>query len=192
MSPCHTALHLCIFLSLAGTLPCPSAVTLSLYVYICFWFLQFQPRVSLWAPSSCPSFCLSNQILLTQKLSFSTLHPLEQSSKCLQLSLFCLCLSIFLPMPQYFFCQSSFSLSWTLEVGSLFIMLHSLSPSVYSSILSPLFTSHLPQRCHLYWAFLVCSEGRNWSLTEDKDGAWSPLSFPFSHSFSPPSHTLVP
>lgn len=89
MSPCHTALHLCIFLSLAGTLPCPSAVTLSLCVYICF-SLSISTRVLFSSPSSCPSLCLSNQLLLTtEAFSFSTLYLPQQPSKCYPHSLAC-------------------------------------------------------------------------------------------------------
>lgn len=39
MSPCHTALHVCIFLSVAGTLPCPSALILSLFTSVSAFFL---------------------------------------------------------------------------------------------------------------------------------------------------------
>lgn len=51
MSPCHTAQHLCIFLSLTGNLQSPSAVTLSLCLYICF-------------PSF--PFCISTHVSLSQ------------------------------------------------------------------------------------------------------------------------------
>lgn len=64
MSPCHTAPHLCIFLSMAGTLPCPSALFScnSLSVYICFCFLsRSQPRHHVYG------LCLLNRLLLNQK-----------------------------------------------------------------------------------------------------------------------------
>lgn len=92
MSPCHTALHLCIFLSLAGTLPCPSAVTLSpVFTSVSPSFSpSTSTRVSHSTPSSCPAFCLSNQLLLTTEALFpSTLYLPQQPSKCYPHSLTC-------------------------------------------------------------------------------------------------------
>lgn len=81
MSPCHTAPHLCIFLSLAGTLPCPSALFSCnlLSVYICFCFLSHsQPRHHVYL------LCLLNHLLLKQKQSafFPTLYLPQHPSEC--------------------------------------------------------------------------------------------------------------
>lgn len=85
----------CIFLSLAGTLPCPSVGTL----YICFSVFSLS-RSSLSSHSSCPFFCHSNQLLLTaEAFLLSALSPPQQSSKCYPHELvLCLPLSISLPV----------------------------------------------------------------------------------------------
>lgn len=102
MSPCHTAQHHYIFLSMAGTLPCPSVPFScnSFSVYICFCFLSFcltlSARVLLSTPSSRPSMCLSKQFE-TEAVSFSILYLLQQPSKCYPCDLGC-----FTSMPIYF------------------------------------------------------------------------------------------
>lgn len=136
MSPCHTAQHLCIFLSLAGNLQCPSAVTLSLCVYICSpsFPLSVSTHVSLITSIflSFKSFTTYHwSILFFHIVSGSTLLHMLQS----QLGFFVVVFfSISLP-PLPFSCQSSFRLSWTVKVGSFFITLHSLSLTV--SLLGP-------------------------------------------------------
>lgn len=52
--------------------------------------LSISTRVTLSSPSSCPSFCLSNQLLLTtEAFSFSALYLPRQPSKCYPHSLAC-------------------------------------------------------------------------------------------------------
>lgn len=117
MSPCHTALHLCIFPSLAGTLPCPSAVTLSVCFDICFSFflsLYFDPS------SHSHHVRLSVvQISYFHWRSFYTLYLPQQPSKCYPHGLVCFVSTSFhLYFSATFFKQSSFCLSWTLKAGS--------------------------------------------------------------------------
>lgn len=75
-------------LSPACNLRCPVAATLSLCVYLWYpsFFLSFCLSLSLFRPMShlsCPSFCLSNHLLLsTEAFSFSTSYLAQQSFKC--------------------------------------------------------------------------------------------------------------
>lgn len=141
MSPCHTAQHLCIFLSLAGNLQCPSAVTLSLCVYICSpsFPLSISTHVSLITSIflSFKSFTTYHwSILFFHIVSGSTVLHVTVTTWLVLFCFFCF-FSISLP-PLPFSCQSSFRLSWTqLKVGSFFITLHSLSLSLTVSLLCP-------------------------------------------------------
>lgn len=69
-----------LHLSLSGWYPAVpfSCNSFSLCLHL-FLLLSLSLYVSLCSPSSCPSFCLSNQLLLT---SFSALYLPQQPSKC--------------------------------------------------------------------------------------------------------------
>lgn len=189
MSPCHTALHLCIFLSLAGTLPCPSAVALSLclHLFLLLSLSLFQPVSHSQTSHHVQLSVFQISCYLPQKLSFSNLPPRlylpQQPPECCPHSLTC-CVSTF---HLYLLLASH---HWAADELCFFITLNSLSLtcSAYVHCLLCLFfcppslSSSISQ-----WTFLCLfmTEKTEAQLKESSRQRWRIISFILSipHSF---------